>query len=271
MIYEGYAALSDVYDLLNNEVDYEGWAKHIKEIFTRYEKVNTSLVLDLGCGTGKMTLALNKLGYDMTGVDISPEMLSVARESFSEQDAENILLLCQDMTDFELYGTVEAAVCCLDGINHLTRRGDVSRCFGLVHNYLVPNGLFVFDINTPHKFDTVYGSRDYIMEDDGVLFAWQNDYDRKRKICSFYMSVFSEEKSGIWSRKDGIQRERCFSLAGIKRLLRMNGFEMLSVTDGYSFNPPSPDCDRWCITARCLKKSPTEESTEQKSPKEVFR
>lgn len=253
MNYDGYAVLSEVYDILNDQINYDDWAEHIHSLISKYKTVDTSLVLDLGCGTGKMTLALSKLGYDMTGIDISPEMLSKAHETFKKEGIGNVLLLCQDMTDFELYGTVDAAVCCLDGINHLTNPGDVGKCFSLVHNYLVPGGLFIFDVNTPFKFETIYGNNDYIMEDDGILFAWQNDYDKSKKTCSFYMSVFTEDESGKWLRKDGVQREKCFSLAGIKRFLSQNGFELLSVTDGYSFNAPPHDCDRWCITARCVK------------------
>ena len=253
MVYDGYAALSGVYDLLNDQIDYGKWASHIKAVIDKYEKTKTSLVLDLGCGTGKMTFALRDLGYDMTGIDISPEMLAEASEICRIENIGDVLLLCQDMTDFELYGTVDAAVCCLDGINHLTRPGDVTKCFELVHNYLIPDGIFIFDVNTPHKFETVYGRNDYVLEDDGVLFAWQNDYDRDKRLCSFYMSVFTENADGSWHREDGVQRERCFTLTGIKRLLSKSNFELISVTDGYSFERAGENCDRWCFTARCIK------------------
>ena len=144
-------------------------------------------------------------------------------------------------------------MCCLDGINHLTRPGDVTKCFELVHNYLIPDGIFIFDVNTPHKFETVYGRNDYVLEDDGVLFAWQNDYDRDKRLCSFYMSVFTENADGSWHREDGVQRERCFTLTGIKRLLSKSNFELISVTDGYSFERAGENCDRGCFTARCIK------------------
>lgn len=261
MIYKGYAALSGVYDMLNDEIDYDKWAHHINYLIKKHENKKTSLMLDLGCGTGKMTFALRKFGYDMTGIDISPEMLSEAYSICAREGIDDVLFLCQDMTEFELYGTVDAVVCCLDGINHLTGSGDITKCFSLVHNYLVPNGIFIFDVNTPYKFDNVYGKNDYILENDGVLFAWQNDYDRKKRICSFYMSVFTERKDGTWKREDAIQCERCYSLAGIKRVLFKTGFELISVTKGYSDDKISDDCDRWCICARCIKPEFYEENS----------
>lgn len=249
----GYAALSGVYDLLNDQVDYGEWADHISETIKKYEKVKTSLVLDLGCGTGKMTFELRDRGFDMTGIDLSPEMLSVASDIMRERNISDVLLLCQDMSDFELYGTVDAAVCCLDGINHLTSDADAEKCFSLVHNYLVPDGLFIFDVNTPHKFESVYGQNDYILEDEGVLFAWQNDYDRESRLCTFYMSVFREGDGGLWSREDAEQVERCFEMNVLKELLEKTGFELLLVCDGYSFSEATKESDRWYIVARCIK------------------
>lgn len=248
-----YGALSGVYDILNDQVDYSEWADYIEKILKKYSDVPVELMLDLGCGTGKMTFELHSRGYDMTGVDLSPEMLSTASDIAAEKGISDILWLCQDMTDFELYGTVDAAVCCLDGINHLTRSGDLEKCFSLVHNYLVPNGIFIFDVNSPKKFEEVYGTRDYILEDEGVLVAWQNDYDPKRKICDFYLSIFTEDEDGRYVREDSVQRERCFSAAYLKRVLKKCGFEIVSFSGGYDFEPVGEDAHRWYIAAKCIK------------------
>lgn len=248
-----YSALFRGYDKLNSETDYSAWADFITEIFRRYGN-NVESVLDLGCGTGAMTFELYRRGFDMTGVDISPEMLSVAKDRADREGADSILWLCQDMREFELYGTVNAAVCCLDGINHLVGAGDLNKCVSLVHNYLDPNGLFVFDVNTPHKFLNFYGDNDYILEDEGVMCCWQNDFDKKRGVCDFYLTVFEEEKDGKWSRTDAVQRERCHTKDVLKRTLERNGFEVCGFFGDYIFGEPAADCDRWYIVAKVIDK-----------------
>ena len=119
-----YDLLAPFYDKFNGDINYTDWADFIEEIIKReYRMGRPELVLDLGCGTGSMTLELAKRGYDMTGVDYSSEMLDIARErGENEGFSGKILWLLQDMREFELYGTVDTAVCCLDGINHLTKK-----------------------------------------------------------------------------------------------------------------------------------------------------
>ena len=115
-----YDILAPVYDAINAGIDYSAWADFIEKIIDReYRCGKPELVLDLGSGTGSMTLELAKRGYDMTGVDCSPEMLDIARErADAEGLSDRMLWLCQDMREFELYGTVDVTVCCLDGMNH---------------------------------------------------------------------------------------------------------------------------------------------------------
>ena len=176
-----YNFLASVYDLLNDEYDYTKYADFLDGEIKANEKTRSSLVLDLACGTGKITFALRECGYDMTGIDLSEEMLSCAKDICYDKGINDILWLCQDMREFELYGTVDACVCCLDSINYLTRASDVKKCFSLVHNYLIPDGVFIFDVNTPYRFENVYGNNDYILENEGSLLAWHNEYNEKKQ------------------------------------------------------------------------------------------
>ena len=186
----------------------------------------------------------------MIGIDGSPEMLS---EAFSKNDGEHqILYLNQDMREFELYGTVGAVSCCLDSINYLLSESDVKKTFSLVHNYLDPDGLFMFDVNTPYKFEKIYGDNAYILEDDGVYCGWQNFYDKENGICDFYLSIF-EEEDGQYYRQDEHQQERCYTKDTLCRLLTESGFEALEIVSDFDFTEPKDNTERYYIVARAKK------------------
>ena len=251
---EGYNAIARVYDKLNAEIDYGKWADFFEKCFDRYLAKKPELVLDLACGTGRMTRELAGRGYDMIGVDGSADMLSCAMEA----DREGILYLLQDMREFELYGTVGAAVCCLDSINYLLDDGDVEKVFSLVHNYLDPDGLFIFDVNSPYKFENIYGNNAYVLEDEseegGAIFCgWQNDYDKASGLCDFYLTLFEEDEDGSYFREDEHQTERCYTREQLVAALESAGFELIGVFSDFEFGEINNTDERWYIAARAKK------------------
>ena len=128
---EGYRAIARVYDRLNAELDYGAWADFIEAAFDRFLPQKPELVLDLACGTGRMTRELSARGYDMIGVDGSADMLSCAYQSAGEEKMP--LYLCQDMRSFELYGTVGAIVSVCDSMNYLTATEDLVQVIKLAN------------------------------------------------------------------------------------------------------------------------------------------
>ena len=247
-----YDLLAPFYDSINADIDYKKWADFIEKIFDREMKEKPELVLDLGCGTGRMTLELASRGYDMTGIDYSPEMLDIAR-NLAENDGHDILWLCQDMREFELFGTVDAAVCCLDCLNHLTTYDDLKKCLSLVHNYLIPDGIFVFDVNGRFKFENIYADRAYAMEEDGAVCIWQNYYNSKNGICDFYITLFKEDSDGKYERFDELQREKMYTLNVIKNHLKKNSLEFIGAYSDYDFCEATDKDERIYIVARCKK------------------
>ncbi len=260
---EGYEALAHVYDRLGAEIDYPAWADFLEECFRRYLPARPDPVLDLACGTGRMTLVLASRGYDMIGIDGSADMLSEAFSRSAEADIHGILWLHQDMRSFELYGTVGAVTCCLDSINYLLTEEDLLATFRTVHNYLDPGGLFLFDMNTPHKFRTVYGDNAYILEDlltdedTGqklpVYCGWQNSYDPDTALCDFDLSLFEALPDGTYVRRNEHQTERCYSLETVKQTLEEAGLELIGVWEDFAFSPPHENCERWYFAARAIK------------------
>ena len=257
-MYSSYDAIASVYDSINAEIDYVAWADFFESCFKRFLKEKPELILDLACGTGRMTFELRRRGYDMIGADASEEMLYKAYDRAYDENVEGILFVKQDMREFELYGTVGAISCCLDSINYLTSREDLKKCFACVHNYLDPDGLFLFDVNTPYKFENVYGCNHYIFENtdsDGrnAYCGWQNDYDKESGLCNFYLSVFTENDDGSFERSDEEQTERCYTKEELTDVLDECGFEIIGFFGDFDFSEPMADSERWYVVARAKK------------------
>lgn len=256
---ENYGAISTIYDKINASVDYSLWADFFEKCFDKFLPTRPELVLDLACGTGSMTLELAKRGYDMIGIDGSSDMLNVALDrKYDMELPRDVLFLLQDMREFELYGTVGAITCCLDSVNYLTGDGELKECFALAHNYLDPDGLFLFDVNTPHKFANVYGSNSYVYEEDdcgdGSFCVWQNYYDKETKLCDFSLTVFEKnEGDSLYSRRDEVQTERCYSKIEIEKLLTECKFEIIGFYSDFDFTPADDENERWYIVARAKK------------------
>lgn len=245
---EAYGKFAQVYDLFMDNVDYEGWAdcleKHLKE-----EGIEDGLVLELGCGTGTMTGLLARRGYDMIGVDNSEEMLAEAMEKKVE-DGLDILYLLQDMQEFELYGTVRAAVSVCDSLNYITEKEELLQVFRLVNNYLDPGGIFLFDFNTVHKYEEL--GEDTIAENrEEGSFIWENYYDEAQRINEYDLTLFIREgEEGLFRRYEETHYQRGYTLEEIKTLLKEAGLDFVAAWDGFCEQPAQEDSERILVAAR---------------------
>ena len=222
--------LAGYYDNLNYNADYKKVADYIESVFEIYNK-KPELVLDLACGTGNLTLELDRRGYDMTGVDLSAEMLSVA---YIKSEGKNILWLNQDMCGFELYGTVDAIVCCYDSLNYILDGEKIKKCFKLVYNYLNPGGLFIFDVNSKYKFEFIYANNNFVLESEQVFCSWQNYYNKKNKTCDFRLTFFARQADGSYKRYEETQREKYHGVKFFKDVLTDAGFGNLNIFYDFS-------------------------------------
>ena len=244
-----YSVLASCYDELMADVDYEGWADFYEEAFARYAKEKPHLLLDLGCGTGRITSILASRGYDMIGIDRSAEMLCRANAR-AEKNGQKILYLEQDMRSFDLYGTVDAVVCSLDCLNYLTKPEDLNACLACVHTFLAPGGLFLFDVNTPWKFKNVFGNESYILENETLYLGWQNFYRESTGICHFYLTFFRETECGLWERVEEAQTERAYTDRVLSAKLEKNGFEVVGIFSDLSFKEAGKTDERHYFVCR---------------------
>lgn len=236
-----YGEFAKIYDKLQ-DIDYDSFVKYYEQIFKKVG-LNPKLILDLACGTGNIAIPMAMLGYDMIGIDLSEEMLGIAAEKARENSLD-ILLLNQDMTEFELYGTVDAAVCALDGINYLTLDGELDQTLSLIKNYLNPGGVFIFDINTEYKLKNVLGNNTFVYDEEDTYCIWSNSYDPEDKICGFNLDFFIKTETGLYRRFEEYQEERAYSVEEIKTAIVRSGLTLISCFDDRSFNEPTPESER---------------------------
>ena len=194
-----YDALAASYDALTGDVLYEKRADFIEKLFRR-SRIPVHTVLDLACGTGAMTWILTGRGYELIGVDNSEDMLAAAMSKSGTVAGVPPIFLHQSMPKLDLYGTVDAAICCLDSLNYLTRPADVQRTFARLHLFVAPGGLLVFDINTVEKLAGLDGQV-FLDETDDTYCVWRTEFDEKKRLCYYGMDIF---------RLDGSRWERSF-------------------------------------------------------------
>lgn len=237
---ESYKDFAQIYDLFMNDVPYKKWVLYLKRIWNKYN-FNPKLIAELGCGTGNITIQLANKNYDMIGIDISEDMLAIAKQ---KSESLNILYLSQDITQFELYGTVDCIISLCDSLNYILKTNDLFKVFKLVNNYLNPKGLFIFDINTEYKFKNILGTNTFAETKSNAAYIWENFYNKNKKINEYYLNFFIKQTQTNYKRFKEIHYERAYSINTIKKLLKKSNLKLLAVYDAFTFNKPKKDSER---------------------------
>ena len=234
--HSAYDELAPYYDELQAEVDHQAFAVYLDGIVSA-ETAGTEpqgeagrmLWLDLGCGTGSFLMEIDRLGYDCIGIDLAEGMLMEAREKAWESGrGTEILLLEQDITDFELYGSVNVISIVLDTLNHLADRAAVMAMLERCRTYLHQGGLLVFDVLTEERAQETLGDRQFfVVEDDFALF-WSNQYNQETKRVKAELTIFeTESDTGLYKRSDTAVEEQIYSHDEVVGMLKESGFELL--------------------------------------------
>lgn len=241
-----YDALAGCYDDMTEDVNYRDWADFLEKLFAR-EKRPVGTVLDLACGTGTMSFLLAERGYEMIGVDFSPEMLAVAAEKTVSEGKIPPIFLCQPMEELDLYGTVDACVCLLDSVNHVVEARRLWEAFRRVWLFLEPGGLFVFDVHTPEHLQSLDGGI-FLDETEDAYCVWRTDYHPRRKICTYAMDVFTRQ-GALWRREEEIHEERAYTPEELTQALERAGFTAIRQYGNRKLRSPIPGEERIFFTA----------------------
>lgn len=235
---EAYKNFADVYDLLMEDVPYNEWTEYLMQIFKNHKK-SPNLILDLACGTGNMTSKLTEQGFEMIGVDVSYDMLIVAKKK-----TPNVLFLNQDMRDLDLFGTVDAALCLFDSFNYIHDINQITATFSRVNNFLNPKGIFVFDFNTEYKFKNILSGNSFSKIYDDAVCAFETFYDEETQIIEYYTDFFVKIKDDMYKRFTECHYEKAYSKDEIINAIKNSNLKILDIYDDFSFKKPNDKTER---------------------------
>lgn len=244
----GYGRFALFYDSLM-QADYDKISNRIDSLVMEFYN-KRGILLDLACGTGTLCEKMAKIGYDVVGVDTSQEMLSVALDKKYDSGLP-IQYLCQDMRKIDMFGTIDVTVCTLDSINHLACKEDVLETFKKVSLFAEPEGLFIFDVNTPYKHKNVLGDNTFVFENDEVYCVWQNFLNDDDSV-DISLDLFEKDGESYFRASESFS-EISIPLDEIENMLCKAGFEILGVYDGYENREVSDNSERAVFVARKIK------------------
>ncbi len=241
-----YHALASSYDRLTSDVDYEKIVAFYHEILQQ-EGVTPRTVIDLACGTGSVALLMAQRGYEVVGVDMSEEMLTVAAQRAAELPRMPVFIR-QKLQQLRLPRGVDMAVCALDGLDYILDPADCQEAIRRIYRALNPGGIFIFDVNTPEKLRAMDGQV-FLDEDEEVYCVWRGEFDEATNICSYGMDLFQRE-GGVWHRSFEEHQEYAYSVAELTTYLKNAGFTHIRVYADGKLSAPEAGEQRVYFSAR---------------------
>lgn len=238
MAKQGYEVIAAVYDeLTSGDCDYKRWFGYIDGIARKH---NVKRIVDLACGTGKMTALLSRGGYDVVGVDSSSAMLAEARQKCRS------LFVCQDMAKLNLTRPVDMAVCVCDGVNYIGKQSLVS-FFRRVAANLVPDAPFVFDYSSPYKLLNVLSDNVFYVDNDDETLLWTNKI--VGDSLKMNLTLFTRNGNGSYDRQDEEHTQWILPREFVTDCIEQAGFTLVEVTADYGLEvePTSQRLTFYCV------------------------
>ena len=268
---DAYTDFANVYDTFMDETPYDVWGDFIVELMNKFGvtkpaksdaseytteedseqalEEEKNLIVELGCGTGSFTLNMAKRGYDIIGIDMSSDMLDIARKKTAAEGL-NVMYLEQDMRELDLYCTCGTVLSVCDSVNYLLEDEDVIETFKLVNNFLFPKGLFIFDFNTLHKYRDVIGDVTIAENRDDCSFIWDNYYHEEEHINEYDLTIFTRcGEDDVFKRSVETHYQRGYTLEEMKSFVEKSGLKFITAIDADTHEAPTDESERIYIVA----------------------
>lgn len=243
-----YGAFARVYDALMDTVDYAAWAEHYKQLMDVCQVPAKGRCVECACGTGSLTLPLRKMGYQMTGVDLSEDMLAAAMAK-ARAAGLTIPFVRQDMRRLSVPRRVDCVLATCDGVNYLTTPEDVQVFFAAAFAALKPGGALIFDVSTPEKLSGTLGNNTLFSDDEAVSYIWRNKWDEKNACVTLSLSLFVRRSDGVYDRLEEKQVQRAHIRKELRSWLASAGFQDIVFYGRQRMTAPRKGDDRWHVTA----------------------
>ena len=243
-----YTGFAEIYDQLMSNVDYESWADHYASLMAAYG-IAGGKICECACGTGNLTIPLNQRGYQVTGVDMSQDMLWRASQK-ARQAGVGIPFVKQDMRKLRLHRRMDAVLATCDGVNYLLTDEDLSAFFGAAYEALRDGGSLFFDISTPYKLRNVLGNQMICEDTDEITYFWQNSYSEKTEIVDMHLCFFVKQEDGSYKRIDEDQKQKAHSKEKLTELLVKAGFDRVMIYGNNGMEPAKDNEQRWHVVAQ---------------------
>ncbi|MBQ6060165.1 MAG: class I SAM-dependent methyltransferase [Clostridia bacterium] len=242
-----YQAFAELYDELMDDVDYESWADYYTRLLSIYG-VRNGKICECACGTGGLTIPLYRRGFQMTGVDISREMLWEAAQK-SRKLGIAMPFVQQDMKALNLHRPMDAVLATCDGVNYLLTEEDLLSFFRAAHRAVKPGGALIFDVSTPHKLKNVLCSGLMAEDRENITYMWQNSWNERQRTVSLDLVFFVREKENQYRRIEEHQKQRAWDEKTLKENLWHAGFRAVSIYGDFTLNSSTDENQRWHVAA----------------------
>jgi len=242
-----YQDFAEIYDGLMNDVDYESWAEYYTRLLSIYG-IRGGKICECACGTGGLTLPLQRRGFQMTGVDLSREMLWQAAQK-ARKNGMTIPFVQQDMRALNLHKPVDAVLATCDGVNYLMTDEDMLSFFRAAKRAIKPGGALVFDVSTPHKLKDILCSGLMCEDRPEITYLWQNTWHERAQTVDLDLCFFVREADGKYRRMEEHQSQRAWDTETLKNGLWKAGFRGVCMYSEATLNPAKEQDQRWHIAA----------------------
>jgi len=243
---QSYGEFAKVYDELMSDMPYPAWIAFAQQVWEQHGKPQH--VVELGCGTGSITIPLAQTGIQLYGIDLSSEMLTVARSKWeavsTASDQGSLMLLQQDMCEWSIHEPVDSVISFCDCLNYVTEAEDVFSVFKSTYDGLKEGGTFIFDVHPKKQLETYDSEQPFVYDQDSISYIWTCHYDRDRSEIEHQLSIFVEAEDGRYDRFEEVHVQRAYDSEWIEASLKQAGFKKVYVYADFQLEPADERSER---------------------------